>query len=296
MASLFGRRFLQIAACLCVPLVLSSCARADVNESASPLSFSERRKQFTTHLLKEEASQQEYERTVPPDMQAVWYTSQGRKLLAWLAIPPGGGKHPAVVFAHGGFALGSGDWDEIKPFYAAGFAVMLPAWRGENGNPGYSEMCYGEVDDANAAINYLASRPDIDRSNIFGAGHSVGATIMMLTAELNPNLKKVAAAGGLPSMAAAGRAYAGAPFNQFDLDERLLRSPGAWLKDLRCPLLLVYAPEDPGDRMMLEQAREMQRNTLSKFPIRIEEVSGVDHYHEIPQAVPIMIRYFQQSN
>lgn len=54
------------------------------------------------------------------------------------------------------------------------------AWRGENGNPGSFEMCYGEVTDAAAALDYLAVQSDMDPARLYAAGHSVGGAIVML--------------------------------------------------------------------------------------------------------------------
>src|SRR6476661_7453359 len=67
----------------------------------------------------------------------VEYASGGLKLKGWLSsIENGGKKMPAVVFLHGGWAFGEGDWKDAAPFAKAGFVLFMPMLRGENGNPG----------------------------------------------------------------------------------------------------------------------------------------------------------------
>jgi len=40
---------------------------------------------------------------------------------------------PAVLFVHGGFEMGAADWDMALPYWEAGFVLVLPMLRGENG-------------------------------------------------------------------------------------------------------------------------------------------------------------------
>jgi hypothetical protein len=111
----------------------------------------------------------------------VSYSSGSLKLKAWLAMPPDAQTPvPAVVYFHGGFSF---DWTEFRncqPFLDAGYAVMIPTFRAENGNPGNFELFYGEVEDARAAILWLADQPTINKSRIYTFGHSVGGGISAL--------------------------------------------------------------------------------------------------------------------
>src|SRR5262249_44512173 len=100
------------------------------------------------------------------------YESAGRKLKAWVHSPKGSGPRPALVYLHGGFAFGNDDMEECQPFVAAGFVVMCPSFRGENGNAGNFEMMFGEVDDAAAAVRWLAAQKTVDPKRIYVFGHS----------------------------------------------------------------------------------------------------------------------------
>lgn len=54
---------------------------------------------------------------------------------------------------------------------------MTPMLRGENGNPGNYELFLGEVDDARAAVKWLAGQPYVNPQRIYVFGHSVGGGV-----------------------------------------------------------------------------------------------------------------------
>jgi hypothetical protein len=143
--------------------------------------FAARRQAHPTKLLRKGPSPQKGTSDgTPPLAREVFYSSGSLKLRAFFALPerkapPGG--YPTVVFFHGGFAFGPGDWEDTLPFRAAGFAVLAPMLRGENGNPGDFELLRGEVDDARAAVLWVAAQPEIDKQKIYAFGHSVGGAV-----------------------------------------------------------------------------------------------------------------------
>ena len=227
----------------------------------------------------------------PAGAQYVQFTSEAGKLGAWLIKPTGGGKHPAVLWAHGGFALGPQDLEVVRPFVNAGFVVMLPAWRGENTNPGNFEMCYGEADDAVAAVKYLQLMKDVDPSNIFVAGHSVGATLALLVAELTPGIKKAAACGAYPNMRFGG-GYDNPPFTD-DRYEESSRSPGDHVRDLSCPALLIFGDSES---QYISQAQDMKQDAeKAGKQVSIKTIPGTDHFKALPSAVPLMIEFFRTN-
>ncbi|MBX3150716.1 acetylxylan esterase [Candidatus Obscuribacterales bacterium] len=256
-----------------------------------PKTFEETRKDFETNLSKRAEAPQEFDNTAPDQVKVVYYESGNKKLMAWLVLPDREPPFPAVVFAHDGFALSRADYTNAVPFVSHGFAVLIPSWRGENGNPGDFEMCYGEVDDLVAAIDYMATRKKIDKGSIFAAGHGVGATTVMLAAELSPHLRKAAGCGGRPDMFEAGEAYEHAPFDQRDAEERLMRSPQQFVDDLKCPMLLLYGGKDAGHKFFLEQANKMSKDS-KKFPVLVEELPGVNHQTSLAPAIQRMITFF----
>jgi dipeptidyl aminopeptidase/acylaminoacyl peptidase len=73
--------------------------------------------------------------------------------------------------------------------------------RGEDGNPGYHEMFFGEVDDGRAAISWLARQPGIDKSRIYAFGHSAGGVVAALFSLYDDlPLRATGSAGGLASV------------------------------------------------------------------------------------------------
>jgi len=256
-----------------------------------PKTFAQERRAFETNLTKRAESPQEFDEDAPEGVKEVEYSSGERQLKAWLILPDREPPFPAVVFAHDGFALRRTDYDAARPFVDHGFAVLLPSWRGENGNPGDFEMCYGEVDDLVAAIDYMSTRKKVDKDSVFAAGYGVGATNVMLACEITDRLRKAAACAGRPDMFEAGEAYESAPFNQRDHKERMMRSPQHFLDDLKCPMILLYGDKDPSDKFFLEQARKMEK-TSKKQPILVEELPGTTHQTSLAPAIARMITFF----
>jgi dipeptidyl aminopeptidase/acylaminoacyl peptidase len=239
-----------------------------------------------------------YESAVPQGANQLAYKSAGRELLAWLARPTGNGPFPAVLYAHAGYSLGAGDYAAIRPFVDAGFVVLLPAWRGENGNPGNFEMCYGEVDDAVAALDFLAGLPDVDPKNLFAAGHDAGGTIVMLLAESTPRLQAAAACGGIPDLRAlveeAKRpALDHTPYDWRDPLETDLRSPARHARDLQCPLLLFFAEQQDDIQRTQAAKMELAAGEAGRY-VHVETLSRTDHNTAIDKAVPRMLLYFKR--
>ena len=71
----------------------------------------------------------------PPGARRVTYPGGPNgsiELVAWLSeYVPEKKLKPAVLFLHGGNATGDGHWALMKPYWEAGFVVMLPSFRGE---------------------------------------------------------------------------------------------------------------------------------------------------------------------
>lgn len=228
--------------------VLSGCSTSAVQSvDQNAKSLEEQRKGFATNLLIKGPAPQEYEMETPPEgVSEVNYQSGDLELKAWISnASADGGKRPALVFAHGGYAFGSEDWDMIKPYLDNGFIVMMPMTRGENGNPGNFECFYGEVDDIIAAGQYLSEQVNVDSSKIFLAGHSTGGTLAMLTAMMPSPYKAIATFGASPDQALFFE-YMGdrAPFDLNDPKEISLRSPIQHINSVNKPLYIYVGADD----------------------------------------------------
>src|SRR5262245_27774316 len=203
--------------------------------------YAEARSRFRTRLLRNGPSPQKQSMPSPPaGVSVVEYTSGDLRLKAWLNRPSDeASKHGAVLYLHGGFAFGAGDWEQSKPDRDAGFVVMMPILRGENGQPGAFSYFYDEVDDVLAAAEHLIKEPYVDSKRVFLAGHSVGATMTLLTAMTSKLFRAAASFDGSPYWAPFVDAL-DLPFDKSDPREIYLRSPLPYTGSLKCPLRLYY--------------------------------------------------------
>jgi alpha/beta superfamily hydrolase len=165
----------------------ASCVKTAPNvpeTTASPVPstpYLARRHAHDTSLRVRGPSPGKYAEYRPPSaVAAVTYPSGELSLSAWYATPLGAGsssRAPALVYFHGDFAFGPDDFEAVRPYVDAGFVVMTPMLRGENGNPGDFELLWGEIDDARAAIEWIAAQPVVDRNRIYAFGHSIGGGV-----------------------------------------------------------------------------------------------------------------------
>jgi len=181
----------QISIVLLASLSLQALANNSHEEpnltNLSSISLREARAGFTTKLVNPEIYDQA-PLTPPEDIfSLVYYPAKDGEMSTYLTPDPKDGKkHPAVIWISGGFG-GQGDdfWSPApkyndqtgSAFRKAGLILMLPNFRGENGNPGLDELFYGEIDDLEKARQFLASQSYVDPNRIYLAGHSTGGLV-----------------------------------------------------------------------------------------------------------------------
>jgi hypothetical protein len=203
-------RSMRAAKGIVIALVLSGTpagchtrAVEPMEPAAEPASepFLARRSAHETVLIEHGPSPGKYvEYTPPPGVVRTIYMSGELSLAAWYAVPLGAGARtvPALVYFHGDFAFGPDDFEVVRPFIDAGYLVMTPMLRGENGNPGDFELLWGEVDDARAAVEHVAALSSVDRSRIYAFGHSIGGGIVaMLSLYPELPLRATGSSGGI---------------------------------------------------------------------------------------------------
>jgi pimeloyl-ACP methyl ester carboxylesterase len=229
------------------------------------------RSHFHTKLVRIGPAPQAFEPlTPPPGVTEVTYSSAPLVLKAWLSHPGGGEtRHPAVLFLHGGYALDMGDWQTTAPYRDAGFVVMVPKLRGENGQPGSFSMFYDEVDDVLAAAEYLRRLPDVDPHRIFVAGHSVGGTMTLLAALSSRTFRAAAAFSGSPDQVLYVKLAPGAkeraPFDHGVERELVMRSPLAFsaISNVLCVSITVH--RSPSSSSPPPAPRKLPNGTAGTF-------------------------------
>jgi dipeptidyl aminopeptidase/acylaminoacyl peptidase len=255
------------------------------------------RGKFRTNLLRKGPAPQRWQPAkAPPGVLEVEYRSGGLKLKAWTHRPAGdpASKHPAVLYLHGGWAFGEDDWEQAQPLRDAGFVVMVPLLRGENGQPGNFSMFYDEIDDVLAAAEHLAGLGWVDAKRLYVAGHSAGGTLAMLAAMTSDRFRAAAPVSGSPDRIAFVRSgYQDAvPFDARDVREFQVRSPVAYATSFKCPARLYYGSEE--DYFDAETRRTALLAKGKGLDVEAVVVPG-DHMGCVPEALKRAVEFFRSK-
>jgi acetyl esterase/lipase len=225
------------------------------------------------------------EPVLPEGVVRATYASGSLELAAWLAVPPGPARaapRPAGVYLHGYFGLRADAWPDARRFLDAGFVVMMPMLRGENGNPGDFELFFGELDDAAAAVTWLAARPEVDPKRVYAFGHSVGGGLAgLLTLVPDLPLAGTGSVGGTYSAAVFDEWSAIVPFDRRDELELRMRLLAHNFEDMQRPLLAYVGSSDRTLRWALPLSQAARRRHA---PFSLEIVKG-DHFTSVPRAI-----------
>jgi hypothetical protein len=295
-AALAGRFSVYLTA-----LAVSSVALAADGDEFAPLvkihheDYAQARQSFHTKLLRDGPSPQPFSAVaVPQGVSEVEYPAGKLQLKAWLSKPSDDSKqHPAVLFLHGGFAFGQGDWDTGQPYRDAGYVVMTPLLRGENGQPGAFSVFYNEIDDVLAAADYLANVPAVDSKRMFIAGPSAGGTLVLLAAMASDHFRAAASFSASPDQVLFCKYAKGAktdvPIDINDLPELEMRSPLAFAESLKCPARLYYGSQEPQWKLTSQKLAELARG--KGLDVEAIEVEG-DHSSSVKPGILQSIKFF----
>lgn len=260
-------------------------------EEPAKAPYLERLRAFQSKFKKKGPAPQQWKKeAIPANVLEVTYPSGNLKLKAWVYIPPGAEarKSPALVYFHGGSAFGRGDLEDTQPFMSEKMVVMCPMLRGENGNPGFFELLWGEVDDAIAAGQWLARQPYVDARNLFAFGHSIGGGISSLvTLREDVPFRHTGSCGGLYNTTTFDYWSDIAPFDIDRSGERELRVLLGNHRDMKCH---HYAYLGEQDVAFKDSIREAEKSKDSARLLTIQMVPG-DHFSSLG---PGLQRYLSQ--
>ena len=252
------------------------------------------RNKFRTKLLRKIPAPQPGTAVKPPSgVSEVYFPSGELRLKAWLSKPDDpNGKRPAVLFLHGGFAFDREDWDLSQPYRDAGFIVMTPILRGENGQPGAFTLWYDEVDDVLAAADYLAKQTNVDNNRLFIAGSSAGGTLTLLAAMASKQFRAAASFSASPDQALLVKhARIDLPFDKTNASELQLRSPLAYAASFKCPTRIYYASQD---HFVLTSERTAALAKEKRLNVEAVKIEG-DHGSIVPSGIERSIAFFREK-
>ncbi|MDR7143001.1 S9 family peptidase [Rhizobium sp. BE258] len=295
----FFRQRRSVLAGLAGSLLLPGMARAfDVPLKPKLIAhdYAKVRTHFRTKLLQKGPAPDKYENLVAPaDGDQIFYRSGAGselELVAWVSkYKRTRQPKPAVLFLHGGNAMGMGHWNLMKPYMDAGFVVMMPSVRGENGQMGNFSGFYDEVDDVLAAADRMAHLPGVDQNRLFIAGHSIGGTLTMLASMSTHKFRAAAPISGNPD---AFRFFNRYPqdirFDDSNEREFEVRTALCYAESFKCPLRVMHGTEEDhfNDRADL-LARRARRAGIR---IETDTVAG-NHTSALPAEIAQSIHFFQ---
>jgi hypothetical protein len=112
------------------------------------------------------------------------------------------------------------------------------------------------VEDVLAAANYLIARPNVDATRLYLAGHSVGGTLVMLTAMTTDRFRAAASFSGSPDQIAWSKGQESlVPFDTGDIHEFQMRSPIAFATSFKCPVRIYYGSREKSARCRIYRPR-----------------------------------------
>ncbi len=207
----------------------------------------------------------------------VRFPSGGVTLSGTLTVPPGAGPHPAVAWVHGSGRTERAYLPDLQALLLHhGIAVLAYDKRGigQSGGSYPGESPYpSTIDvlarDADAAVRFLAARPEIDRDRVGLAGHSQAGWIIPLAASREPAVRFALIFSG-PAVTAdendhyqnlTGEGITPPALSEADIDARVLADgPGGvdplpWIRALHIPVLWLYGGLDQHIPPRLSAAR-----------------------------------------
>lgn len=212
--------------------------------------------------------------------------------VAYVSPVKKGKQRPAILWLAGGFdsAIGDSFWlpaprsndQSARAFRDAGIALMLPALRGSNENPGHNECFFGEVEDVLAAAEFLSKRPDVDPKRIYLGGHSTGGTLALLAAQSTKRFRAVFAFGPVADPRQYGKnGCVPAGLSAIELG---LRAPLTGMGLLSTPTFVLEGQEE-GNAASLAELR-----TNAPATVQFIEVHGATHFSILSPGSEVIAR------
>ena len=128
---------------------------------------------------------------LPLAEKVAFASADGTRLVGWFipAAVPVGHPAPSVVHVHGNAGSINSHWWFTEYLPPAGFNVFIFDYRGYGESAGRATRRGPLIDDSEAALDYLLTRPDVDPQRIALYGQSLGGAIGMALVARRPEIR-----------------------------------------------------------------------------------------------------------
>ena len=306
---MYGTKLLITSVVLIPLIVIPQFAAAQASPKIDPMAvpdiaiqnedYARARAHFHTKLLKKGPAPEQVctEMKPPAGVSEITFPSGSFRLKAWINRPLNTRqKSPAILFLHGGFCFDFSDWKGTQPFQDAGYIVIIPMLRGEDGQPGNFSMFYDEVNDVVSAAKYLRKQSYVDSNRIYVAGHSTGGTLTMLAAMTYTHFRAAASLSGSPDAVGYTRHAvaigADVPFNYKDPRELELRSARVYAASFKCPVRIYYGADETHFALSSQPTAKLAQE--HGLDVKAIAVNG-GHNSAVDEEVHLAIEFFGQQ-
>lgn len=195
-------------------------------------------------------------------------TVNGKRLFGWFI--PAGERAPALVVMHGWGGNAEMMLPLAAPLHERGYALLLVDARchGQSDDDTFASLPRF-AEDIDAALAWLAGRPEVDAARLGVIGHSVGAGAALLAASRRRDLRAVVSLAAFAHPAGMMRRWLASkriphwPFGAYILAyvQRVIGfrfddiAPCHTIARVTCPVLLVHGLED--DTVPVDEARQI---------------------------------------
>lgn len=252
----------------------------------------------------------DYVRGVSTITTRIIYRSDGRRIRGIAVAPRAPGRHPVIIFNHGGIGrigrIVLGDILEFNRLAARGYIVLASTYRGEQGSEGTPDMDGGDVADTLALLKVAAQLPGADISRIGMLGFSRGGLVTYGALAKTDRIAAAVIMGGPTDLAGAPRR---AEFDRFvypdvihdyahDPEAALARlSPIRWPDKLSAatPILILQGGDDarvsPADALRMATALQTLKRS---YRLKVYEGGGHDLLADFADVRIEMDRWFDR--
>lgn len=195
-------------------------------------------------------------------------TVNGKRLFGWFI--PAGERAPALVVMHGWGGNAEMMLPLAAPLHERGYALLLVDARchGQSDDDTFASLPRF-AEDIDAALAWLAGRPEVDAARLGVIGHSVGAGAALLAASRRRDLRAVVSLAAFAHPAGMMRRWLASkriphwPFGAYILAyvQRVIGfrfddiAPCHTIARVTCPVLLAHGLED--DTVPVDEARQI---------------------------------------